>query len=181
MVKQVQVSGSSSITAAGNSSTQIAEVNEDITFSSSTANAQTTVWNFGDGNTASTATATHNYAQEGTYTVTLTVTNADGCSSTLTQTITVNNKTAVGISNITKSNIRMWSSGNKVLVDFSKQKDVQAEIVIYDILGRELSKEPYTKSGIYSKEVLNTEAAYVIVKVMNGDELLTRKLFIGNR
>ncbi|MBK7149558.1 MAG: hypothetical protein IPH78_12265 [Bacteroidetes bacterium] len=65
VVKQVQVNGSSSITAAGSSSTQVAEVNEDITFTSSTANAVTTVWNFGDGTTASTAQAVHQYQQEG--------------------------------------------------------------------------------------------------------------------
>jgi hypothetical protein len=181
VVKQVQVNGTAGIVATGSSSIQQAEVNEDITFTITTANATIIEWNFGDGNTASTATATHSYAQEGVYTVTLTVTNADGCSSTLSQTITVNNKTAVGLNNITNSNIRMWSSGNKVLIDFSKQKNVEAEIAIYDILGRELSKEPYNKSALYSKEVLNTEAAYIIVKVMNVGELMTRKLFISNR
>jgi hypothetical protein len=182
VVKQLQVNGTAGITAAGSSSTQVAAVNEDITFSSSTANAVTTVWNFGDGTTATTATATHSYAQEGTYTVTLTVTNADGCSSTLQQLITVNNKTTVGINNVTnKASIKLWSNLNKVFIDFSKQKNVEAQITIYDLLGRELSNEPFSKSAIYSKEIVDTEAAYVIVKVIQEGELVTRKLFISNR
>ncbi len=39
-------------------------------------------WNFGDGSTAITPSATHNYASTGSFIVSLTVTNEQGCSST---------------------------------------------------------------------------------------------------
>jgi outer membrane protein OmpA-like peptidoglycan-associated protein/outer membrane protein W len=46
-------------------------------------------WEFGDGATANTLTATHAYAQPGTYTATLTVTDAEGNTAVCTVTVTV--------------------------------------------------------------------------------------------
>jgi PKD repeat protein len=47
-------------------------------------------WNFGDGTTASTSTASHLYTTIGTYTITLVVTTAQGCLSSSTSTIQIN-------------------------------------------------------------------------------------------
>ncbi len=46
-------------------------------------------WTFGDGGTATGATASHTYASAGTYTVTLTVADDDGATGTATRTVTV--------------------------------------------------------------------------------------------
>lgn len=46
-------------------------------------------WNFGDGSTASTATATHSYAAAGSYPISLTVTDNRGATNTATQSVTV--------------------------------------------------------------------------------------------
>lgn len=46
-------------------------------------------WAFGDGATASGATATHTYAEDGTYTVAATVTDDDGATAIATRTVTV--------------------------------------------------------------------------------------------
>ena len=47
-------------------------------------------WNFGDGTTGTGQTATHTYAQAGTYQATLTVQTANGCTDQITQTVEVN-------------------------------------------------------------------------------------------
>ncbi|MBI3501887.1 MAG: PKD domain-containing protein [Bacteroidetes bacterium] len=48
-------------------------------------------WNFGDGNTATTTSAliTHSYASDSLYVITLTVTDANGCDSTITDTVLI--------------------------------------------------------------------------------------------
>ncbi|TXD84353.1 PKD domain-containing protein, partial [Subsaximicrobium wynnwilliamsii] len=67
----------------------VADVDEVITFNGSGAfsvngSGATYLWDFGDGNTGSGATATHQYATAGVYDITLTITdtNPAGCSST---------------------------------------------------------------------------------------------------
>ncbi len=55
-------------------------VGANLTFSStSSGQGLTYVWDFGDGSTATGASATHQYAIEGQYTVTLTATDVNGC------------------------------------------------------------------------------------------------------
>jgi PKD repeat protein len=53
--------------------------------------ALTYAWTFGDGSTATGASATHAYADDGTFTVTVTVTDSYGAASTATRTVTVSN------------------------------------------------------------------------------------------
>ena len=77
-------------------------------------------------------------------------------------------------------NSEIYSSENKVLVDFTQMKKVDAEIEIYNIIGQQLVKEKFGKSTIYSRAITNLEAAYVIVRVKQGEEIVTKKVFIGN-
>lgn len=58
-----------------------------VTFTNTSQNAASYLWDFGDGSTGNTANPTHTYTADGTYTVTLTATNNCG-SMTFTQTVT---------------------------------------------------------------------------------------------
>ena len=57
----------------------------------SDGDALTYAWTFGDGSTATGASATHAYVDNGTFTVTVTVTDSYGAASTATRSVTVSN------------------------------------------------------------------------------------------
>lgn len=60
----------------------------DVTFNNQSQNADSYLWDFGDGNSSTEANPVHTYSNSGTYTVILSVTNNCG-TETLTQTITL--------------------------------------------------------------------------------------------
>ncbi len=123
---------------------------------------------------------THNYTTEGVYTVSVNAVNADGCNVTATQSVTVNAK-ATGVANITDSKLNIWSNEDRIYVDFSKQKHVEATIDIYNILGQVISSgEKFGKATIYSRQLNNLEAGYVVVSVKGDNGVTTKKVFIGN-
>jgi len=92
-----------------------------VTFTNSTQNGKTYLWNFGDGTGTSTdASPSYTYAESGTYTVTLTATNEGGTNQT-TKTITVEGEPAQLIVNGGFDDNSGWtiishnSSGNGLL------------------------------------------------------------------
>jgi gliding motility-associated-like protein len=57
-----------------------------ISFTNSSTNATSYLWNFGDNTTSIATNPSHTYASPGTYTVTLIATNAAGCTDTMVRT-----------------------------------------------------------------------------------------------
>ncbi len=88
--------------AASFSITPNACSNRDVTFNSgASVGATTYAWNFGDGNTSTSANPTHTYAADGNYTVTLTING--GASSTNQSVSVVTNPVAGSISSSVNS------------------------------------------------------------------------------
>src|SRR4029078_1565765 len=56
-------------------------------------------WNFGDGGSSLVQNPTHNYSSAGTYNVTLTAASADGCTASMTNSVTVNSLPVAEFSN----------------------------------------------------------------------------------
>jgi hypothetical protein len=180
VVKNITINGSSAAVAGFTPSSTLVSTSEDVTFTSSSANATSYVWEFGDGSIITgVANPTYSYQTEGTYVVTLTVTSPDGCVSTSSQTIVVSKVSSVA--NVVNQPITTWSAGNKVYVDFSKQKNVNATIEVYNILGQQLVNDKFGKSSIYVKEIADMEAAYIMIRVQNDEKTVVKKLFISNR
>jgi PKD repeat protein len=136
VVKTLQIGGDNAVTADFTASATVAPVNGNITFANNTPNATDFTWEFSDGTIITgVQNPTYAFSEPGNYAVTLTVINSDGCTSSVTKTITVT--TSTGLSSlIANRGIGMWSNENVVYVDFSSQPKVDAEIDIYNILGQ---------------------------------------------
>ena len=75
--------------SAGFTATNVCIGNTTDFINTSGLNATSWAWNFGDGTTATTQTASHSYASPGTYTVSITVQTANGCISASSNPVTV--------------------------------------------------------------------------------------------
>ncbi|MGK7392341.1 MAG: PKD domain-containing protein [Candidatus Cyclobacteriaceae bacterium M2_1C_046] len=60
-----------------------------VTFSNFSQNFETSLWDFGDGNTSTEESPVHTYAEAGDYQVELTVTSATGATASKTQTVSI--------------------------------------------------------------------------------------------
>ncbi len=180
VVKNLQLSGLQTVQPAFNTSKTVAEVGENIGFSNTTPGIVTTQWDMGDGTLLNGQAISHQYAQEGVYSVTMMVENADACQGSTSQSITVTAKATTGINELAKDKIAIWSNEDRVYVDFSSQKNVEATISIYNLLGQVISTEQFGKSTIYTRTLNNLEAGYVVVSVKNNEGVTTKQVFITN-
>ena len=179
VARNIMISGNNAADATFNTSATTVEEGTDVVFTANQAGA-TYNWNLGNGATATGSGVTMAYTTPGVYSVELTVTTANGCTATSTVLVTVNAKVETGIKDVTDANLKLWSNGNKVYVDFSKAKLNNANVGIYNLIGQELSKENVTGT-IHIKEVTQFEAGYVIVRVENNGNITTKKLLIANK
>lgn len=81
-------------------------------------------WDFGDGNTATTASATHSYAAAGTYQVKLTVTDNEGATASATKSVTIANSAPV-------ASFTQTTKGLGLSVDASASSDVDGTVESY--------------------------------------------------
>jgi len=63
--------------------------NTTVSFTNTSTNASSYNWDFGDGNSSTTESPSHNYSSAGSYTVKLTASNADGASKDVSKSITI--------------------------------------------------------------------------------------------
>lgn len=74
----------------------IVEPGDEVTFTSTNMDADTFLWEFGDGNTSTQENPVHTYSETGSFTITLTVTSTTGDTASSTATIVVGKRFLLG-------------------------------------------------------------------------------------
>ncbi len=127
--------------------TQISDA--EIAFNNISVDADSYLWDFGDGTTSTEESPTHTYTASDSYTVTLTATNECG-STTTTVTIEI---TVTNVADI-NSQFNLSASPNpfseQVNITYDLQEATgQAQLVIYDIIGKQVFQQTINdRSGI---------------------------------
>jgi hypothetical protein len=80
-----------------------------------------------------------------------------------------------GIPQGTMSNIRIYSSDNNVYVNIPM--DLHGEIFVYDLLGKEMARQPI-QGNTLNKVSLNVMTGYYLVKVLGDKSTVSGKVFI---
>lgn len=103
-------------------------IGEEVQFTSTSVDATTYAWDFGDGTTSEEADPLHTYDVPGMYVVTLTVSNGT-CSSTATVEMTVEVNTSVA--EAAQGSIAAWLNGDNLVVEhgFADQYPLVLEVM----------------------------------------------------
>ena len=105
-------------------------VNEPVIFTNTSVNAQTIVWDLGDGTITGEASPTHIYISPGSYTVTLTATDAAGCSVVHSEEVLV--QLGTGLTDEGSTNIvNAWAQNGRLYIDhsYSSPEDLMIEVI----------------------------------------------------
>lgn len=146
-----------------------------ITFTSvNVNNADTIKWDFGDGGTDNTANPTHNYTNDGTYTVTLIVSNDCGADTIIREV----NVETLDINNITNDNmILVYPNPAKESVTIeNKTISRLSNISVVDVMGRVVTtQQPKGTKQLVDISHLRAGIYYIIVENEFGQKA-TRKI-----
>ncbi|HAP01155.1 MAG TPA: hypothetical protein DCQ93_04445 [Bacteroidetes bacterium] len=110
------------------------ESNDIATFTNTSSGATNYHWDFGDGASDTVFAPVHEYSFEGLFTIQLIATNANGCSDTVEQTITI-----VGVNEIEDDQFGIFynDAASQIIIS-SKRKTAINSINLFDISGRKL-------------------------------------------
>jgi len=113
-----------------------------VYFRDRSTNADSYMWNFGDGNTSTFPSPSHTYNNSGTYSVCLTVENSCGLSDSVCKEVTVMgigiNAGSPGLINLT---LYPNPANDHVVLSISVLTTVQVEISVMNLIGKKLFQE----------------------------------------
>ena len=150
-----------------------------FTNTSTSTNAATYLWTFGDGGTSTDENPAHVYAASGTYTVTLTVTNDCG-SETFTGAVstTVSLDELAGLGTIS---VYPNPSNGLFTMDVNLNQSMKLDIVVVNVLGETVAvKEINALNGISSEVIdLSSDAPGVyFLKIMSDNVAISTQVLV---
>lgn len=148
--------------------TFVAEGNA-VSFTNNSVNAQSYIWDFGDGTTSTEVNPQHNYTNEGTYTITLTALNCNK------QNISTQVKTTLGTSQFDHKNITVYPNPATSTWNITSSNDTITTISVLDMTGKVvINLKP--ESNTAQIDVTKFSVGIYIAKVESGNSLSIIKI-----
>ncbi|TNF28200.1 MAG: PKD domain-containing protein, partial [Bacteroidetes bacterium] len=152
--------------------------NLDVDFTDASTGAVSWDWDFGDGNSSIDQNPSHSYSAENTYTVCLTVEDADGCSSTYCEDVTVTD-IPTSIAEAVENGMEVFpnpSNGEFVVAIRGVEADVQ--IIVMDLTGRQVYNEGVSLSRDFRKDVSlgNVAKGTYMLQISTTEGVVNRKI-----
>jgi len=154
-----------------------------FTFDASTSvNADTYTWDFGDGNTGTGVSTSHTYASNGVYNVVLTVNDTTDCYSMAMDSTTV--EVNIGLEeNPLQSSLAVYPNpaSDYINVEFDVVNSANAQIRLLDAQGRALSESNERAQGDqfrYQLDVSQLASGVYILEIESGDRTAQERISI---
>lgn len=169
-------------TSAFTASSMTVNVNNNVTFTDNSVNADTYSWDFGDGNTSNIQNPVYAYAVPGNYNVQFTATNS-ACneSAVSNKTITVLGTTSIAGASSSNDEVIVGKDATGSFVKFNYANQTKVTINVYNALGQFVltnASLPVVNDKIYLN-LDNSKDQMLFVSISNLDKntQVTKKLF----
>ncbi|MEO1626963.1 MAG: S8 family serine peptidase [Bacteroidota bacterium] len=145
-------------------------------------NAVSWFWDFGDGNTSTEQTPTHQYSEEGVYLISLTVENEDGCTDVFTRQqevlrLVTSNEFVAELEQQINVFPNPVESMLTISIEFAQQR--QLRMIMTDVLGRpvwEDQQRPMSQERLSISTQSLSEGVYYLNFYVDGRYALSRRL-----
>ena len=149
-----------------------------VTFTDNSSGATAWAWDFGDSNNSTQQNPTHTYTTPGTYTVTLVVTNGNNCSDQMTETITVDETSAIG-ENPLEAFVSVYPNptGGQLTVELAELDAEKLTVEVFDVVGKLVaSQAPLAGQRVVSFSIADQAAGLYYVRVEVDGQSITREI-----
>jgi len=159
----VEVNGTGGVEAGFSVDRDSVSINEAIVFTNTSAMGDSYLWNFGDGTTSTDLSPIHSFTDFGTYSVILTVTSSDGCTSAITQEITVLDLTTGQEDEALNNQISIFPNpaSDQLTISFDLSSPKMIALSLVDLRGAIVKTIP-------TQSYFNTQASIKITELSAG-------------
>jgi len=145
-----------------------------VLFSGISEEGESWLWDFGDGTTSNSREVAHIYEQSGIYEVTLTTFDANGCSGTITESISY---TAVGISSLPLTQIGVYPNPTQGVFSIQKKTTAGNMVVsLYDVKGQLIVAPFRLLDETTSVDIRQQPSGVYLMKVETETEVFYHKI-----
>ncbi|MEW6774402.1 MAG: PKD domain-containing protein [Bacteroidota bacterium] len=155
-------------------------VNTPFIFTNTSQNLSIFNWDFGDGNTSTTINPTHTYSNPGNYLVLMQGINSCGDTVTTFKDLIVTTVTGLNLNGV-PTNPSLWISrdANGYFVSSNYTKDTKVNLLVTDVLGRNIMKETIllgNSKKVYLKNLPSQQI--IVIRAEDGYNVMNKKVFV---